>query len=126
MADSCLYQIFFLCLELFMKFIKPSFIAAAALGFLTACQAPPMQMGDLAAKTVATGSAAGGTTATSSHQKAPASKTDFGGFGALFGTAGAGGLGAYTNTPKVKSSQLLSWTLTTAWSSRCDSTTRKK
>jgi hypothetical protein len=31
-----------------------------------------------------------------------ASKTDFGGFGALFGTAGAGGLGAYTNTPQGK------------------------
>ena len=46
-----------------MKFIKPSLIAIAALGFLTACQSPPMQMGDPAAKTVATGSAAGSTTA---------------------------------------------------------------
>jgi curli biogenesis system outer membrane secretion channel CsgG len=46
-----------------MKFIKPSLVAVAALGFLSACQSPPMQMGDPAAKTVATGSAAGSTTA---------------------------------------------------------------
>jgi curli biogenesis system outer membrane secretion channel CsgG len=46
-----------------MKFIKQSLIAIAALGFLSACQAPPMQMGDPNAKTVATGSAAGSTTA---------------------------------------------------------------
>lgn len=31
-----------------------------------------------------------------------ASKTDFGGFAALFGTAGAGGLGGYQNTPQGK------------------------
>ena len=49
-----------------MKFIKQSFIAVATLGFLTACQSPAMQMGDPAAKTVATGSAAGSTTAGSS------------------------------------------------------------
>ena len=49
-----------------MKFIKHSLVAMAALGLLTACQAPPMQMGDPAAKTVATGSAAGSTTAGSS------------------------------------------------------------
>jgi curli biogenesis system outer membrane secretion channel CsgG len=49
-----------------VKFIKQSFIAIAALGFLTACQSPAMQMGDPAAKTVATGSAAGSTTAGSS------------------------------------------------------------
>ena len=46
-----------------MKFIKQSLITVAALGFLSACQAPPIQMGDPAAKTVATGSAAGSTTA---------------------------------------------------------------
>jgi curli biogenesis system outer membrane secretion channel CsgG len=45
-----------------MKFLKLS-VAIAALGFLSACQAPPMQMGDPAAKTVATGSAGGSTTA---------------------------------------------------------------
>ena len=50
-------------LSINMKFIKQSLIAVATLGFLTACQAPPMQMGDPAAKTVATGSAAGSTTA---------------------------------------------------------------
>ncbi|MEO6291974.1 MAG: peptidoglycan-binding protein, partial [Burkholderiaceae bacterium] len=49
-----------------MKFIKYSLVAIAALGFLTACQSPAMQMGDPAAKTVATGSAAGSTTAGSS------------------------------------------------------------
>ena len=49
-----------------MKFIKQTFIAVATLGFLTACQSPAMQMGDPAAKTVATGSAAGSTTAGSS------------------------------------------------------------
>lgn len=49
-----------------MKFIKQSLVAIAALGFLTACQSPAMQMGDPAAKTVATGSAAGSTTAGSS------------------------------------------------------------
>ena len=49
-----------------MKFIKHSLVAIAALGFLTACQSPAMQMGDPAAKTVATGSAAGSTTAGSS------------------------------------------------------------
>lgn len=31
-----------------------------------------------------------------------ASKTDFGGFGALFGGAGAGGVGGYSNTPQGK------------------------
>lgn len=46
-----------------MKFIKQSLVAIATLGFLSACQAPPMQMGDPAAKTVATGSAGGSTTA---------------------------------------------------------------
>jgi hypothetical protein len=45
-----------------MKFLKLS-VAIAALGFLSACQSPPIQMGDPAAKTVATGSAAGSTTA---------------------------------------------------------------
>jgi curli biogenesis system outer membrane secretion channel CsgG len=45
-----------------MKFLKLS-VAVAALGLLSACQAPPMQMGDPAAKTVATGSAAGSTNA---------------------------------------------------------------
>jgi curli biogenesis system outer membrane secretion channel CsgG len=45
-----------------MKFLKLS-VAIAALGFLSACQSPPMQMGDPAAKTVATGSAGGSTTA---------------------------------------------------------------
>lgn len=49
-----------------MKFIKHSLVAIAALVFLTACQSPAMQMGDPAAKTVATGSAAGSTTAGSS------------------------------------------------------------
>ena len=49
-----------------MKFIKHTLVAIAALGFLTACQSPAMQMGDPAAKTVATGSAAGSTTAGSS------------------------------------------------------------
>ena len=49
-----------------MKFIKQSVIAVAALALLTACQSPAMQMGDPAAKTVATGSAAGSTTAGSS------------------------------------------------------------
>lgn len=49
-----------------MKFIKQSFVAIAALTLLTACQSPAMQMGDPAAKTVATGSAAGSTTAGSS------------------------------------------------------------
>ena len=49
-----------------MKFIKHSLVAIAALGLLTACQSPAMQMGDPAAKTVATGSAAGSTTAGSS------------------------------------------------------------
>lgn len=46
-----------------MKRINKTLIAAVTLGFLTACQSPPMQMGDPAAKTVATGSAAGSTTA---------------------------------------------------------------
>jgi curli biogenesis system outer membrane secretion channel CsgG len=46
-----------------MKFIKKTLIVVAALGLLSACQSPPMQMGDPAAKTVATGSAAGSTTA---------------------------------------------------------------
>jgi curli biogenesis system outer membrane secretion channel CsgG len=46
-----------------MKFIKSSLVAIAALSFLSACQSPPIQMGDPAAKTVATGSAAGSTTA---------------------------------------------------------------
>jgi curli biogenesis system outer membrane secretion channel CsgG len=45
-----------------MKFLKLS-VAIAALGFLSACQSPPVQMGDPSAKTVATGSAAGSTTA---------------------------------------------------------------
>ena len=45
-----------------MKFLKLS-VAVAALGLLSACQSPPIQMGDPAAKTVATGSAAGSTTA---------------------------------------------------------------
>jgi curli biogenesis system outer membrane secretion channel CsgG len=49
-----------------VKFIKHSLVAIAALGLLTACQSPAMQMGDPAAKTVATGSAAGSTTAGSS------------------------------------------------------------
>ncbi len=49
-----------------MKFLKQSLVAVATLGFLTACQSPAMQMGDPAAKTVATGSAAGSTTAGSS------------------------------------------------------------
>ncbi len=46
-----------------MKFIQKTLVAVAALGFLSACQSPPMQMGDPAAKTVATGSAGGSTTA---------------------------------------------------------------
>lgn len=41
-----------------MKFLKLS-VAIAALGFLSACQSPPMKMGDAEAKTVATGSAGG-------------------------------------------------------------------
>lgn len=46
-----------------MKLIKQTLIAATTLGFLSACQSPPIQMGDPAAKTVATGSAGGSTTA---------------------------------------------------------------
>jgi curli biogenesis system outer membrane secretion channel CsgG len=45
-----------------MKFLKLS-VAVAALGFLSACQSPPMQVGDPGAKTVATGSAAGSSNA---------------------------------------------------------------